>query len=159
MLHSDHNFPFPISSQLPTPPLPWTPLPLRCSPSFLFREEQAPKRYLPNVAYQVAIRPGISPQIKVVQGNPIERKAPQEQVKESETILTPTVRSPTRRASYTTLTYTQRVQVSPMLTPWLLVQPVSPYEAKFVNFVDDAPVVSLALLNPTILSLPLQNSC
>ena len=51
---------------------------------------------------------GTNPNIKAGRGNPVGGKGSQKQATESETAPAPTVRSPTRRPSYTTVTYVQR---------------------------------------------------
>ena len=100
---------FTLQDNISTPfsfqdPLPHT----QIHPSFSvsLQKRQASQGYQPNMTYQVAIRLSTSHHIKAGQGNPLGGKGSQNQ--ESETARASTVRRPTRRPSYITMTYTQR---------------------------------------------------
>jgi hypothetical protein len=62
------------------------------------------------MAYQVAVRLGASLPIKTGQANPVGKKESQHQERVRDS-ATPTVRSPTRIPSYTTIAYMQRTYV------------------------------------------------
>jgi hypothetical protein len=59
--------------------------------------------------FQGEVRLGTTPHIMAGGGNPPRGKGFQKQAKESETSLPPTVRSPTRRLSYTAIKYVRRI--------------------------------------------------
>lgn len=96
--------------------------PTQFTPLFLFRKGQVSHEYQQNMAYKTAVKLSTSSCVKAKQGDPVWRVASRKPVKESETAPVPTVRSPRRGPSYTTVTYMQRAEVSPLQTPWLLVQ-------------------------------------
>jgi hypothetical protein len=89
--------------------LPQFPLPCLRSPYLYpllcFLLEKYNERYQPNMAYQVAVRLDTSPHIRTRQGNPVTENRFQREEKESEAALAPTVKSPTRRPSYTAMAY------------------------------------------------------
>lgn len=101
------------SSQfLPFPQLPLSPR--STEPPFPFRKRGPSQWYQPNMAYQVAVRLGISPHITAEKGNPMRGKMFQKQAKVSETVPMPTVRCPIGTPSYTTVTTIQRPYIRAM---------------------------------------------
>ena len=109
-----YYIPSPVSPPSSPPRPPAHLCPHSTSLSFPFRKRQAFQEYQTNMAYQIAIRLGKPPHIKAEQGNLEKRKGTQKQAKGSETVLTPTVRCPTRTLSWITITYMKRNQVRPI---------------------------------------------
>lgn len=104
------------------PPSPSPPLPLPAShPLFCFSLEKglASQRQYPATTYQVAARLG-NPLLLCLDQQPSRKKGSQRPATESEPAPASTVRSHTRKQSYTTVRYVQKAQVSSMMPPWLV---------------------------------------
>ena len=97
------------------------------------------------------MRLGTYPSIKAGKSSPVGGKGSQRQA--VETAPTPTVRSPTRTLSYTTITYTK--SLSQIHAGLLIIGSVSVsrYESWLVDSVGSDFVVSLTPLTPTIIPL------
>ena len=76
---------------------------------FFFRKGQASQGYQPNMAYQVIIRLGTYPRIKVGWGDPVRGKGSQKETKELDTFPAPTVRYTTGTPGYIAITFMQRM--------------------------------------------------
>lgn len=112
-------------SSLPCPYLPFAPT--FTLTLFLSRKGQASYGYQPNMAYQVAVRPGTLLILRLDKTTQQEGNGAKSRQKSQRQPPAPTVRSPT---SYTTVKYMQRTQVSLMQVPSLSAQslwtPMSP---------------------------------
>lgn len=119
LLHLCCSFPYFLSSQFLLSHLP-SPIHF-CSVSI--HKRAGLLRISTKQEYEAAVRLGtFHLAIKAGKDNSVWEVESQKSVKDSETVLTSTIRSPTSRSSY--ITQLSKAQVRPLQTPCLLAQPV-----------------------------------